>query len=46
MNLSVMEYVASPPAEAISWGVLGNIGTVAIGMGVVGIVAFRRRNVG
>ena len=46
MNLSVMEYVASPPAEAISWGVMGNIGTVAIGMGVVGIVAFRRRNIG
>lgn len=46
MNLSVMEYLAAPPAEDILWKPLVMIGATALGLIILGVIAFRRRDIG
>ncbi len=46
MDLSVMEHIASPPAEDIVWRPLGIISVVAAALIAIGFVAFRRRDIG
>lgn len=46
MDLSVMEHLATPPAEDIVWRPLAVITLIAVTLIIIGFVAFRRRNVG
>ena len=46
MSLSVMEHMATPPVEAIDLGSLLVITGLSISLITVGLVVFRRRNVG
>ena len=46
MNLSVLEYLATPPLEDILWEPLGVIAVISLGLGGIGFAAFRRRDIG
>lgn len=45
MNLSVLEHVATPPAEAIDWLPVAIIGSFALVMTVAGLVRLSRRDI-
>lgn len=45
MNLSVMEYIATPPVEAVSWPPLIVITAISVVLGTLGLIAFRHRDI-
>lgn len=44
MDISIMEHVAMSPVEAIAWQPLAVITTIAVGLIVIGLAAFRHRD--
>ena len=46
MNLSILEHLASPPAEDIDWPPLGIISAVSVALIAAGFAAFNHRNIG
>lgn len=45
LRLNVLHHLASPPANAIDWGILGVITAIAATMMLIGLLGWRRRDI-